>query len=62
MERAESMVRTVKPGADRLCGQRAIELRRLIDTANVAMLKPSEGREGWHAFYRATRDTRHASC
>jgi hypothetical protein len=52
MHRADNMVRTVKPDGDRVCGQRASELRRLIDTANVAMMKRPESRQSWVSFYR----------
>ncbi len=56
MHRAEATVRTVKAGGDTLCGERARELRRLIDTANVAVLKRSNGHEAWNTFWRSTRD------
>lgn len=56
MHRAEAAVRTVKPGGDTLCGERARELRRLIDTANVAVLKRSNGGEAWNRFWRSTRE------
>jgi len=56
MHRAEAAVRTVKPGGDTLCGERARELRRLIDTANVAVLKRSNGHEAWNMFWRSTRE------
>src|SRR5437016_2881384 len=45
MHRAEKTVRTVKGSGDTICGERANELRRLVDTANVAMLKRSDSRE-----------------
>lgn len=55
MSRAETMVRTVKPDSDKLCGRRASELRRLIDVANVAMMKRSESGQSWHSFYQLAR-------
>ena len=58
MHRAEMMVRTVKRDGDTLCGDRANELRRLIDAANVAILKRSDSRESWNAFYRTARESR----
>ena len=58
MHRAEAAVRTVRPGADTICGARASELRCLIDNANVAMLRPSDGHASWRAFYRATEEIR----
>jgi len=58
LHRAEAGIRTVKPDADKQCGQRAVELRRLVDNANVAVLKRSESGEAWNAFYRSTRDIR----
>ena len=56
IQRAEATVRTVQPSADTLCGGRARELRQLIDSANVAMMRRSAGRESWNAFYRSTRE------
>ena len=58
MRRAEELVRTVRPGSDTVCGARASELRRLIDNANVATLKPAESREAWMGFYRFVRQAR----
>jgi hypothetical protein len=57
MFRAEKMVRTVKPDGDRLCGQRASQLRSLIDISNVAMLRPSESRQSWAGFYHLARQS-----
>jgi hypothetical protein len=58
MIRAEKMVRTVKPGGDTLCGQRASEVRRLIDAANVAILKRSDDGKSWNEFRRSAREIR----
>jgi hypothetical protein len=55
IRRAEALVRTVRSGTDTVCGARASELRRLIDNANVAMMRHSESREAWTAFYRFVR-------
>jgi hypothetical protein len=55
MQRAETAVKTVRPSGDTLCGARAKELRNLIDSANVAMMRPAESRERWNEFYRAAR-------
>jgi hypothetical protein len=52
MNRAEALVRTVRPGSDTICGVRAKELRQLVDSASVAMLRPGERRESWRGFYR----------
>ena len=38
MNRAEALVRTVRPSSDTICGARANELRQLVDSASVAML------------------------
>ena len=57
MRRAEAVVKTVRPNGDTICGARANELRQLIDTANVAMMRPAESRECWREFYRSTRET-----
>jgi hypothetical protein len=59
MHRAEAVVRTVRPGCETICGARAKELRVLIDTANVALLKPAESREAWQGFYRSALRSRH---
>jgi hypothetical protein len=48
MGRAEALARTVRPSEDTICGARASELRRLIDNANVAMMRP----EAWTGFYQ----------
>jgi hypothetical protein len=56
MRRAERTVKTVRPSGDTLCGARAHELRKLIDSANVAMMRPAESRECWSEFYRSTRE------
>jgi hypothetical protein len=48
MNRAEALVRTVHPAGDTICGARAKELRKLVDSASVAMLR----RESWRGFYR----------
>ena len=55
MHRAERKVRTVGPSRDTMCGARAIELRRLIDQANVATMKPADSREAWRGFYLSVR-------
>jgi hypothetical protein len=60
MLRAERMVRTVKPDGDTLCGQRASEVRRLVDAANVAMMKRSDSGESWNAFQRSAREIKPA--
>jgi hypothetical protein len=56
MHRAEAVVNTVRPGGDTICGARATELRVLIDRANVAMMRPANGREAWRGFYRSVLD------
>ena len=48
MNRAEALVRTVRPAGDTVCGARAKEIRQLVDSASVAMLR----RESWRGFYR----------
>lgn len=53
LQRAEVVVRTVRPGSDTVCGARAKELRVLVDHANIAMLRPAAGREAWRGFYRS---------
>jgi len=55
MHRSESVVREVKSAGDTICGERASELRGLIDTANVATMKRSDSGDSWNAFYRSTR-------
>jgi hypothetical protein len=56
MERAETVVATVRPIGDTICGARARELRVLIDHANVAMMRVANGREAWRGFHRAVLD------
>jgi len=56
LRRAEAVVKTVRPGADTICGARAEELRGLIDSANVAMMRLPTGREAWRRFYRSVLD------
>ena len=53
--RAEAVMRTVRPSGDTICGARATEPRQLVDSANVAMLKPAESREAWKGFSRSAR-------
>jgi hypothetical protein len=55
MRRAEALVRTVRPGSDTICGARASELRKLIDCATVAILKPAGSRQAWTEFYRTVQ-------
>jgi len=52
MSRAEALMRTVRPASDTICGARAKELRQLVDSASVAMLRPAESHESWRGFYR----------
>jgi hypothetical protein len=54
--RAEAVAKTVSPRGDTVCGARAKELRRLIDTVNVALMRPNESRERWREFYHSTRE------
>jgi hypothetical protein len=56
MDRAEVVVRTVRPGSETVRGARTAELRQLINIANVAMIRPAESRECWREFYRSTRE------
>ncbi len=58
MGRAEIVVESVRPGGDTICGARAKQLRVLIDSANVAMMRLPNGREAWRGFYRSVLDTR----
>jgi hypothetical protein len=55
MRRAEALLGTVRSGTDTVCGVRAIQLRRLVDTANVAAMRPADSRECWREFYRSAR-------
>ena len=52
MNRAEALVRTVRPAGDTICGALAKELRQFVDSASVVMLRPAETRELWRGFYR----------
>lgn len=56
MERAGTVVESVRPGGDTICGARAKELRLLIDSANVAIMRAPSGREAWRGFYRSVLD------
>jgi hypothetical protein len=53
MERAETVVTTVRPSGDTICGVRAMELRVLIDSANVAIMRPPNGAKAWHEFHQS---------
>jgi len=44
----EMTVKDQSGDGDTLCGARAKELRNLIDSANVAMMRPPESRECWN--------------
>jgi hypothetical protein len=53
LHRAEAVVDTVRTGGDTICGARAMELRVLIDNANIAMMRVPNGREAWRNFHRS---------
>lgn len=53
MERAETVVATVRPGGATICGARAKELAVLVDSANVAIMRVPSGSEAWRGFYRS---------
>jgi hypothetical protein len=53
MERAETVVGGVRPSSDTICGARAKELRVLVDTANVAVMRRPSGHDAWRGFYRS---------
>ena len=53
MERAETVVATVRPGGDTICGARAKDLAVLVDSANVAVMRVPNGSEAWRGFYRS---------
>ncbi len=49
---AEAALKLASTERHPICGQRADELRRLVDTANAAILARSDRRDFWNAFYR----------
>jgi hypothetical protein len=53
MDRAETVVATVRSSNDTICGARAKELGALVDSANVAMMRQPPGREAWRSFSRS---------
>jgi hypothetical protein len=53
LRRAEAIVETVRTGSDTVCGARAMELRVLIDNANIAMMRVPNGCEAWRNFHRS---------
>ena len=61
MERAETVVASVRPNGDTVCGARAKELRALVHSANVAMMTLANGREAWRGFYRSVLDAQKPS-
>ena len=58
LRRAEILVEIVRPGSDTICGARARELRKLIDNANVAVMRPATSGEAWREFYRSAHCAR----
>jgi hypothetical protein len=61
MERAETVVESVRPSGDTICGARAKELRVPIDNANVAIMRLPSGPAAWRGFYRSVLDAQKAS-
>jgi hypothetical protein len=56
MQRAETVVESVRPSGDTICGARADEIRVLIDSANAAVMRLPNGREAWKKFHRSVLD------
>lgn len=52
---AEAALKSASTERHPICGQRADELRRLVDTANAAILARSDRGDFWNAFYRLAR-------
>lgn len=52
---AEAALKSASMERHPICGQRADELRRLVDTANAAILARSDRGDFWNAFYRLAR-------